>query len=328
MIILGLGGSNHDFSSCIVKDGEVLSMIEDERITRKKHGIGLGIEIAKGFSRKYCLESLNITMDDVDLIVANDILSKAMYGRLEKDVHLINHHMSHAASAFYPSNFDEAAILVIDSVGSKVLSDGKYKYETITFAYGKGNEIHILDKQYGINIKGTDYIENSLGIFYSIITNIIGFGEHEEGKTMGLAPYGTDKYCELLKKNIRFIGNGKIEMTADDINELLSYKDLINSVKNESERFDMQADFAYAAQYILEQAMFYLCEHLFKLAGNRNLCIAGGVGLNSVANYKIYKRGICKDIFVQPAAGDNGTSIGSALYGYYVIHKNERTKKF
>ncbi|MGE5632565.1 MAG: carbamoyltransferase N-terminal domain-containing protein [Caulobacteraceae bacterium] len=325
MVILGLGGSNHDFSACIVENGKIVSMIEDERITRKKYGIGLGVELAKGFSRKYCLEQLNYTLDDVDMIVANDILSKTMYGRLNREVILINHHLAHAASSFYPSEFEEAAILVVDAVGSKKEINGVYNYESATFAYGMGNEIKVLDKQYGINIEGTDYIENSIGIFYSIITDIVGFGEHEEGKTMGLAPYGCEKYCDQLKKHVRFVGDGKIEMNKSDIEELLGYKEYINSFEDRDEQFKVKADFAYAGQFILEQAIFYMTEHLFKLTNCRNLCIAGGVGLNSVANYKVYKRGIYRDMFIQPASGDNGTSIGSALYGYYAILNNKRT---
>lgn len=324
MIVLGLGGSNHDFSSCIVKDGIILSMIEDERITRNKYGIGLGIELGKGYSRKYCLNEANVTLEEVDLIVANDIISKLMYSRMKKEVVLINHHLSHIASAFYPSEFQEAAILVVDSVGSKIEGKRGDQYESISFANGKGNKIEILDKQYGYNLPGTDYVENSLGIFYSIITQIIGFNEHEEGKTMGLAPYGTDTYYQMLKKHIRFIGDGKIEMTSDDINELLGYRDFINSHLDEDKKNSVRADFAYACQCILEEAMLYLVRHLYKLTKCDNLCITGGVGLNSVANYKIYKQGPFKNIFIQPAAGDNGTGIGSALYGYYGILNNKR----
>ncbi|MHB1392541.1 MAG: carbamoyltransferase N-terminal domain-containing protein [Clostridia bacterium] len=325
MVILGLGGSNHDFSACIVENGKIVSMIEDERITRKKYGVGLGVEIAKGFSRKYCMGQFNYSIDNVDFIVANDILSKAMYGRINKEVKLINHHLSHAASGFYPSEFEEAAILVVDAVGSKMEIDGVNNYESVTFAYGIGNEIHVLDKQYGVNLEGTDYIENSIGIFYALITDIIGFGEHEEGKTMGLAPYGCGKYYEQLKKHVHFVGKGKIEINRTDIETILGYKEYINSFQDQDERFKVKADFAYAGQCILEEVMFYLTEHLYKLTESQNLCIAGGVGLNSVANYKVYKRGIYRDIFVQPAAGDNGTSIGSALYGHYAILDNKRS---
>lgn len=327
MRVLGLGGSNHDFSTCIVQDGEVLNMIEDERITRKKYGAGLGVSLAKGYSRTYCLQQLQLSIEDIDLIVGNDILSKVMYQRIGKPVTLINHHLAHAASAFYPSDFEESAILVVDAVGSKEIADGKPLYESVTYAYGTNRDICSLEKVNGINLDGTDYIENSLGIFYAIITDVIGFGEHEEGKTMGLAPYGTEKYYSELKKHVRLTGNGKVEMKAEDIWNLLEYKVFITQIKNEKDQFQAKADFAYAAQQILEEAILYLAEHLYQLTKCKNLCIAGGVGLNSVANYKLYKKGLFKNIFIQPAAGDNGTSIGSALYGYYKILNQTRRKE-
>ncbi len=317
MIILGLGGSNHDFSACIVKDGEILCMIEDERITRKKHGVGIGLELAKGFSRRYCCESLGIGIDDFDLIVANDILNNVMYKRLNKKTHLINHHVAHAASCYYPSPFNESAILIVDAVGSKRLVDSKNMYDTISFGIGNGNKLDIIENIVGKNIEGTDYVENSLGIFYSIITDIIGFGEHQEGKTMGLAPYGTNKYYKMLNKHVRQIGYGNIEIGKKDIEELLSYKEIIDSVRDEQESFYIKADFAWAAQTILEENLIYLCKHLKKITGLSNLCIAGGIALNSVSNYKIYRQKIFERVFIQPACGDNGTSIGSALYGYY-----------
>lgn len=327
MRVLGLGGSNHDFSSCIVQDGEVLNMIEEERITRKKYGVGLGISLARGCSIKYCLHQLKLSLEDMDLIVGNDILSKVMYQRMGKPVTLINHHLAHAASAFYPSDFEESAILVVDAVGSKEIVDGKKLYESVTYAYGDNREIFSLEKVKGSNLDGTDYIENSLGIFYAVITEIIGFGEHEEGKTMGLAPYGTGKYYNELKKHVRLIGNGKVEIKEEDIWQLLEYKTLINQIKNEKDQFQTKADFAFSAQKILEEAILYMAEHLYQLTKCKNLCIAGGIGLNSVANYKLYKKGLFKNIFIQPAAGDNGTSIGSALYGYYGILNQARRKK-
>lgn len=324
MYILGLGGSNHDFSACVVKDGKIECMIEDERITRKKHGAGLGLELAKGFSRKYCCDYLKIGTDSFDMIVANDILNNVMYRRLDKKVHLINHHLAHAASCFYPSPFNEAAILVVDAVGSKIPAGSGYEYETVSFGAGFGSKIDLIEKITGKNIEDTDYVENSLGIFYSIITEIIGFGEHQEGKTMGLAPYGTDRYYELLNRHVKLVDDYKIRIEKEDIEALLSYREKIESAKTNEESFSIKADFAWAAQYILEENMICLCKHLKKLTGKNNLCMAGGVALNSVANYKIYKQKIFDNIFIQPACGDNGTSIGSALYGYYSLMNNER----
>lgn len=324
MYILGLGGSNHDFSSCLLKDGEIQCAIEDERITRIKNCKDLFLDLAKGFSRKYCLEHIGIDIDSVDLIIGNDILNPIMFSRLDKEVSIINHHMAHAASTFYTSPFDKAAILVIDAVGSKRWDGKTQQYESVSFGYGNGNKIEILDKIEGKNISGTDYIENSLGIFYSIITDVIGFGEHQEGKTMGLSPYGRDTYYEDFKKHIRYIGNGKIEMGESDISFFLSLKDSISYCKNKEKAFSMKQDYAYAAQKLTEEYLFQLCRHLKKLTKADYCCLAGGVALNSVSNYKIYKSGLFRNLYIQAASGDNGTSLGSALYGYYSILGNKR----
>ena len=323
MKVLGLGGSNHDFASCIVEDGEIKIMISEERITRKKYGIGLGIELAKGASRKYCLDVLDIGIEDIDLIVVNDILSKFMYGRVNKSVKVINHHTAHAASTFFVSPYEESAILVIDSVGSSFFINDEKKYESITYAYGTNNKIENLDKQFGKNILKTDYIENSLGIFYSIITQVIGFGEHEEGKTMGLAPYGKDSFYPFLKKHFRLSNNGKIEMTESDILAILELEKEL-AMANDIKRDRLKKNIAFSAQKILTETLIYLAEYAKKITSSPNLCIAGGVALNSVANYQLYKSGIFKNIFIAPASGDDGTAIGSALFGYYSELNNKR----
>lgn len=323
MYILGLGGSNHDFSACITKNEKIMCMIEDERITRNKHAKDLGVLLSQGFSRKYCLNETKIDISKIDLIVTNDIVNPAILFHLN-DVQMINHHLAHAASVFFCSPFEEAAILIVDSVGSKEKIGDSFRYESITYAYGKNNHIETIQKNTGKNLDGTDYIENSLGVFYSLITEVVGFEELQEGKTMGLAPYGTDVMYKELSKYIQYVGNGKVILTADNIRKILDYKTQIFSVTNVEERFNLMASFAWAAQQILEEIIICLCQHLYQLTGCKNLCILGGVALNSVANYKIYKKKIFDNVFVQPAAGDNGTSIGAALYGYYEIMNNRR----
>lgn len=318
MKILGLGGSNHDFSACVVDNEVVIGMIEEERITRKKHGVGLNISLAQGFSRKYCERNFGCKISEFDAIASNDIINPAMLFRLEK-VNKINHHLTHAASAYYCSTFHESAILTVDSVGSTWLNEGVIYYESAMYSYGHQKKIEVLERNGGINVRGTDYIENSLGIFYSTITEVIGFGEFEEGKTMGLAPYGTNRLYKELCKYISYGGNGKVVMTTDNILNLLSHKAIISGIANERERRLVMADYAWAAQRILEEMIMLMCEHLYKITHSKNLCLAGGIALNSVANYKLYKRNIFQNIFIQPAAGDNGTSIGAALYCYHNI---------
>lgn len=322
MFILGLGGSNHDFSACLLKDSQILAMIEDERITRNKHGIDLGVKLAKGYSRKYCLNLNNSSLENIDLMVSNDIVNKSILFRL-KNVKMINHHLSHAASSFYCSPFEEAAILVIDAVGSKITKNLPCKYETISYFYGKDNKIELVERKCGKNLLGTDYVENSLGIFYSLVTELIGFNELQEGKTMGLAPYGTNKeYMKLL--NYVSFSNGEFHLNEKNIKCLIAIKDEINSIVDAEHKFVKMSNYAFAAQKILEDVIIDCCNYLKSITNCNNLCLAGGTFLNSVANYKIYKSGIFKNIFIQPAAGDNGTSIGSALYGYYDILNHNR----
>lgn len=323
MYTLGIGGSNHDFSSCLLDNSKILYMIEDERITRKKHAKNLGVEIAQGFSRKYCLQEAGLKISDIDMIVANDLINPAILFHLPA-VKMIDHHLAHASSAYYCSPYNNAAILVVDSVGSKKVSnDGEILYNTVSIFQGFGNRISTVKKFMGKNLKGTDYVENSLGIFYTLVTEAVGFNELQEGKTMGLAPYGTDSFYDELCKIIKF-SNGCIEMKKEGIDKLRSYKRAIDNLPNEKEINEAKRDFAYSAQKLLEELLIQLCVYTKEITNAQYLCMAGGVALNSVANYKIYKKKIYNNIFIQPAAGDNGTSIGSALYGYYEISNNDR----
>ena len=321
MYILGLGGSNHGFSACLMEDDKIVCMVDDERITRKKDSVGLGIELAKGYARKYCLEYANISLNQVDYIVGNDFLSPSYYFRLEDKITLINHHMAHACSAFFPSNMEEAAILVMDGVGSKKKVADKEYYESLTFAHGSNQSISILQKGYGENYKGTDYVENSLGIFYALLTQAIGFKDHEEGKTMGLAPYGSDQLYKKIKSYIDYEGNGKVILNKDIIENMIQMKIDIDKITDKDKKFNVCADVAWAAQKRLEEIYLAVARDLYELTKSKNLCIAGGVALNSVANYKLYKEQIFENIFIQPAAGDDGTALGAAMYGRYLLNK-------
>lgn len=317
MYVLGLGGSNHGFSACLLKDGKIVNMISDERITRKKYGLGLGLSLGQGFSRNYCMDMEKITLNDIDKIVGNDILSPAMYFRLEDRVELMNHHLAHAYSVYYPSGMDECAIMVLDGVGSKRKVQDGYEYESMTLYYAENGKFHEVKKQCGCNLKGTDYVENSLGIFYALITQIIGFGEHEEGKTMGLAPYGDKTYYQQIRKLIDYDGNGNISFSTSSILEMIQLKEDIHKISNIEKKEQICANIAWAGQKVLEEIYIGISRFLLEKTQSRKLCIAGGVSLNSVANYKVYKTGMFSDFFIQPASGDDGTAIGAAYYGYY-----------
>lgn len=321
MIIVGMGGSGHDFSTCIFKDNKIISFIEDERIIRKKHSFfsGMGKELLKMPALNYCLSQTGISAKDVDYCVANSSLESYYYARSpwKKDVVQINHHLSHAASAFYPSDFKNSAILVIDGAG---FAEEEGMNDSITMWSGHDNQIENI-VSHGGNIisrklfnEMIDPAENSIGGFYHIATMMVGFGPFDEGKTMGLAPYGTRRLYNTLRELVDYGDEGQFIFPLECINAFVDMKDKFNL-----DDFDERADIAWAAQKICEEGVINAATYLKKRTNSENLCYAGGVALNSVANYKLYKTGLFKNVFIQPAAGDNGTSIGSALYGAYVL---------
>ena len=339
--IIGIGGSIHDFSSCLLQNGDMKMCIEDERLVRKKHAfyVGSSRELYKRNAADQILDNTGITMDDVDMVLGNDILPLYYQKRLKSNVksfHIINHHLAHACSAFYPSDFSEAAILTIDGGGTNYDIDENLEYERIqvcSYAIGRGNKVEILDENIGKRYDAKKYnnsidpVTDSLGGFYGVATNACGFTFHEEGKTMGLAPYGTDKYLNRMMEYVNFTANGKFEFSIQGIDYFLELKELWEGEEDKEKQFNIRADIAYAAQNIVERGIIHAGTYLKRITGCENICIAGGVALNSVANYKLYKTGMFRNFFIQPAAGDNGTSIGAAYYGWYELMNQKRENK-
>jgi carbamoyltransferase len=221
--------------------------------------------------------------------------------------HLMEHHMCHAASAFYPTHFDEAAILTIDGAG---------EWSTCLFAHGSGNKIRKIG---GVNTP------HSLGAFYQAISRHLGFKLIEgPGKLMGLASYGNpdSKQYQKLKPLVKLTESGGF---AIDMNYFSyhytrksgvskKFNDLFGPSKESGKDWsEAELDLAAAAQRIVEDAFLHMTRHLKKQTGARNLCMAGGVALNSVANGLVAKEDLFDNIFIQPAAGDSGTSLGSTL---------------
>lgn len=340
MNILGLGGSDHDVSTTLIKNGEIVSAIEEERITRKKYGFNSNLLL--GRSRKYVLNAGDISLEDVDTVVIDEILPKTAYFTVRRNTHIVNHHMLHASSAFYPSSFEEAAILVVDNAGSFLKYKDKEGIETLTYAYGKGNKIEVIDKVIGKKyhtaqlLNGEHYQkgdpENSLGYFYKLISHYCGFNFiqndgfyfTEDGKTMGLAPYGTDKYYSILRSFVKLHEDGQIEIDLHSGKFQETLDEIVKEKLDQKSDLKRKADIAYAGQKILEESLIHAATYLYKKTGCKKLCIAGGVGLNSVTNGKILKETPFEEIFIQPASGDNGTSLGAALWGYYSINNMER----
>lgn len=336
--VLGIGGSIHDFSSCLLQEGRLENFIEDERILRKKHSFypGVAYDLIKRNASDLCIEEAGLVYEDIDLVVGNDILSKFYYHKIKSKVkhfELINHHLSHMCSSFYPSDFDEAAILTIDGGGNDVeeqSSEDIMPLEVCLLGYGSGNTIKTLEVQLGKRYPAkpfdnkVDPVVNSIGGFYGALTYACGFNFHEEGKTMGLAPYGTDCLEKEIIQYVHFREKGVFEFSIEGIRALVELRKLWEKEMEPDKKFKICADIAYAGQKITELAVIHAASHLKDITGLDSICIAGGVALNSVANYKLYKTGLFKNYFIQPAAGDNGTSIGSAYYGWHVVLGEQR----
>jgi len=359
MIILGISAYYHDSSAAIIQDGEIICAIQEERISRIKHDSRFPIN-----SIKECLKFINIRIENIDYIVFYDkpftkferiletYLSFAPKGFLsfksslpiwikeklfqknsiikelskiyndkkffENKLLFTEHHLSHASSAFFPSPFENAAILTMDGVG---------EWTTTSLAIGKNNNIEIIKE-----IK----FPHSLGLLYSAFTYYTGFKVNSgEYKLMGLAPYGVPKYTNLIKKyliDIKEDGSFRLDMsyfnycvgltmTNKKFHDLFGGKPRISETKITQKEMDIAA----SIQNIIEEIIIKLCISIKKETNLDNLCIAGGVALNCVANGKLQKNKIFKNIWIQPASGDAGGSIGAALSTYYMMLNNKRT---
>lgn len=362
MYILGINAFHPDASAALLKDGELLVAVEEERFNRVKHSAGFPHQ-----SVKYCLKKSGIGLEEVDyigitnnvmanlhlkiwfvlthfparawpkfgrdymkarltkMISVNDILAKTCGVKLpgvKAKFFRIEHHRAHAASSFFVSGFKESAILTLDGAGD---------FLTGIMAKGVGSRIKVL-KRFSW--------PHSLGILYSGVTQYLGFPKvGDEGKIMGLAPYGKPSYLEHFRKILRIKkGNFKLnldyfihhrpevvdrwgtpESTVGDFSYELSDKfhQLFGPPRRAHEELTQRhKDIACSLQAILEEAVFALLERLYELTKTQNLCLAGGTFLNCSLNGKIPWRTKFKNIFVQPGAGDAGTSIGDCFYIY------------
>ncbi len=343
--IIGTKNIGHDQSFCYLKDGAILYYCEEERFTRQKFGWGtssyaLEDLIARFHLDRDCDDVLFNTYDDMRAyrfqslieghfdpksnpedakrdyaeICMSRALSMAGFGFKNFQVtDTVEHHLLHAASGFFPSPFENAAILSLDGAGDGI---------STLIAEGIGNRIHIKHKI---------PLPHSLGNFYNLITIWLGLGGiGDEGKTMGASSYGDPKkYYDLFReKIIDYDDDGIFIVKAKNLAE---YSAALKDVLGESPRNDpnhkiSQRDFdvAATAQLIAEEILLRLARFAKKLTGQKYLCLAGGVALNSVANGKLLKSGLFEDIWIQPAAGDSGHSIGGALWNYYVTQDHPR----
>lgn len=352
MNILGISAFYHDSAAALVRDGEILAAAQEERFTRKKHDFRFPKNAIN-----YCLEEANIKSHEPDYVVFYDkpflkferILEtylqyapvgirsfiKAMplwikqklwmksliqeyLGGYEGKILFPRHHQSHAAAAFYPSPFEEAAIITVDGVG---------EWTTTSVGYGKGNEVKLLKEI---------HFPHSLGMLYSAFTYYTGFKVNSgEYKVMGLAPYGEPKYVQTIldhlvdlkedgsfKLNMKYFNYAAgLTMTNRRFNRLFGGPPR----KKESLLTQKDMDLARSVQEVTEMAMLRIARHAGKVTGFKHLCLAGGVALNCVANGKLLREHLFDDIWIQPAAGDAGGALGAALAAWYHYLGNKRT---
>jgi len=357
-IILGISAYYHDSAACIIIDGEIIAAAQEERFTRIKHDSGFPKNAIK-----FCLEYSKVDYRLIDYIVYYDkpilkferiletylafapkgfrvfmkslpiwVKEKLFQKRLlvrelrkclgtdfDFDAKLLFslHHLSHAASAFFPSPFENSAILTMDGVG---------EWASTTISVGSGNDINFLSE-----IK----FPHSIGLLYSAFTYFTGFKVNSgEYKLMGLAPYGKPIYVDLIKKHLVHIEeDGSYFMN-------LKYFDYCAGMQMTNEEFaklfggpprksealitQRELDLAASIQVVTEEIVIKICKHIRNTTGQKNLCLAGGVALNCVANGKIIEEGIFENVWIQPAAGDAGGALGSALAVYYAMLGNKR----
>ncbi|MCI5064500.1 hypothetical protein MRY87_02115 [bacterium] len=341
--ILGISSHYHDAAAALVRDGEVVAAAQEERFTRRKHDKRLPVE-----AMNFCLEEGGVEAEDLDAIVVYDNPFRTLErvvrssqeegesasGQLEAGLRSLlgrqvwiaeeifqelksvgktgrvlscEHHFSHAASAFYPSPFREAALLTVDGVG---------EWASTTLGVGDQEDIELFEEiRY----------PHSLGLLYSAFTAFTGFKVNSgEYKLMGLAPYGEPRYADKIRDHL-------IDIKEDGSYRLnLEYFSFQTSHEMTSPRFaelfggaarspetritKREVDLAASIQCVTEEVVLRLARYLRQKTGRENLCLAGGVALNCVANGKLIQEGIFRDIWIQPAAGDAGGALGAALH--------------
>jgi len=352
--ILGISALYHDSGACLVRDGDLVAAAQEERFTRKKHDSGIPTNAAA-----YCLREGKVGKDGLDLVVFYDkpitkftrlltsysevapnglspflkavpvwLKDKAWVayqieaalqgiGYRPQKIEFSEHHISHAASAFFPSPFEEAAVITVDGVG---------EWTTTSVGVGEGNSVKLLLEH---------RFPHSLGLLYSAFTYFTGFKVNSgEYKLMGLAPYGEPIYADIIKDklvSIREDGSFHLDM---------SYFGYLNDLRMTNDRFGelfggparkpetpigkREMDLARSIQVVTEEIMAKIARYARAVTGKKNLCLAGGVALNCVSNGKLVRAGIFDDVWVQPAAGDAGGSLGAALYAWYRVLGNKR----
>ena len=351
MYTLGISCYYHDSAAALLKDGHVIAAVEEERFSRKKFD-----DDFPKLAINWCLKEAGITPEQIDSVAFYDkpilkferlldnyiavaprglnsfldVIPKWLHKRLwiktdikkhlkgfNGEIIFPEHHMSHAAHAFYTSPFEEAAILTVDGVG---------EWTTASFGIAKNNTIQLTN-----DIRWP----HSVGLFYSAFTYFLGFQVNEgEYKLMGLSAYGKPKYYDLIINNLIDVkDDGSIHlnmkyfafthdkvMTNDKFSKLFG----IPPKKKHDETLQIHFDIGASAQKVLEEIILKMAQHVYKKTRMKNLCFGGGVALNGVANYNLLKNSPFDNIHIPPSPGDAGSAVGCAQYSYYIHHSQKK----
>ena len=358
MYILGISAFYHDSAACLLKNGEIVAAAQEERFTRKKHDAGF-----PHYAILYCLKEAGILASQIDNVVfyekpfvkferlletylafapkgftsfakamplwikdklfQKSALIKELKSTLSEDIDwrerllFSEHHLSHAASAYFPSPFESAAVLTLDGVG---------EWTTTSLAIGSGRNLKVIKEI---------HFPHSLGLLYSAFTFYTGFKVNSgEYKVMGLAPYGEPCYADLIREKLITVAeDGSFQLDMSYFNYATGLT-MTNKKFNllfggpprtsETELTQREMDLAASIQKVTEDIVLELARGIAKETGERNLCLAGGVALNCVANGILLREKIFDNIWVQPAAGDAGGALGATLSTWYLHHKKER----
>ncbi|HEC03441.1 MAG TPA: hypothetical protein ENI81_07885 [Phycisphaerales bacterium] len=352
MNILGISAFYHDSAAALVRDGEIVAAAQEERFTRKKHDSRFPSNAVA-----YCLEHANLTAGQLDHVVFYEKplvkferlletyigyaprgfrqflmsmplwlrqklhlpreMDRALNNEYEGNYVFVEHHESHASSAFFPSPFDEAAILTLDGVG---------EWATGSLGVGRGNKIELMQVM---------HFPHSLGLLYSAFTYFTGFRVNSgEYKMMGLAPYGEPKYYDTIMDKLLDLkqdGSFRLDMSYfpwchKTVMVGAKFERLFGGParRPESPLTQREMDIAASIQAVTEEIMLRAAGHAHRLTGMKNLTLAGGVALNCVGNGRILREGPFENIWIQPAAGDAGGALGAALFTWYQLLDNER----
>ncbi|MEZ4364237.1 MAG: carbamoyltransferase C-terminal domain-containing protein [Kofleriaceae bacterium] len=329
--ILGIGGSDHDVHACLIRDGKVVITVEEERLCRRKYG--LGGNLLDGLSRQHALETAGITLDDVDEVVVDSILAPTALMGVRSRAKKLDHHVAHAASSYYTSGFDSAAVLVVDNAGELVKGDGPASLQATTWYRAEGRQISLIDRVTSPNfVEGPAVLaqvyqrgdgDDSLGHLYKKTTGALGFRYPpearkdpklyyfpEDGITMGLSAYGDLRFFEELWTLVELqpAGRYRIALTDGRMDAMLA-----RWLAGEPS-FEVRAAVAAAAQEALSRLMIHLVTHVVTVTGQRRLCLAGGVAMNTVTNGRLLRDTPIDQLYVPPMPGDNGTGVGAALW--------------